>query len=74
MVFDFFPSAFFYKAYFIFFLQSVSGTVIGSYQEFSESGYGNMIEGLLKNIFFVFNRLWPIAAKRGRYDEDMDSS
>ncbi len=64
MVFDFFPSAVFYKAYFI--LQSVIGTVIGSYQEFSESGNGNMIEGLLKNIFFVF---WSSLA-----DTNMDSS
>jgi hypothetical protein len=46
----FFPlSFFFYKAYFILFLLSVSGTVIGSYQEFSESDNGNMIGGLLKN-------------------------
>jgi hypothetical protein len=31
-----------------------------------------MIEGLLKNIFIVFGRLWQL--KRGRYDEDMDLS
>jgi hypothetical protein len=65
MVFDFFPSAFFYKAYFIFFLQSVSGTVIGSYQEFSESGNGNMIEGLLKNKLFCFLTSLADCSKKG---------
>jgi hypothetical protein len=48
------PQLFFYTAYFIFFLQSVRGTIIGSYQEFSESGNGNMIEGLLKNKIVLF--------------------
>jgi hypothetical protein len=61
MVYDFSPQLFFYKTYFIFFLQSVSGTIIGSYQEFSESGNGNMIEGVAPAARF----LSPARAPRG---------
>jgi hypothetical protein len=59
------PQLFFYKAYFIFFLQTVSGTVVGSYQEFSEGGNGNMVEGLLKNKLFCFLSSLADCSKKG---------